>query len=525
MNNAGCKTVCLMLLCLSLVLSAAPLVRAEGDPVSGEQFKKVLQELKEIRSENRKLASEVKSLKHEKAAGDAALLVRIKDLESRLQERAAGALPAKDMEFIQEDVAQLTKLMDVVERKTLLDRLEIGAELRVRADWFDYKNNDTNHEEQVSGLFSNRLRLNLFSQITDRLRFNGRLVSYFNWNDNSQPSFPLHNSNNRARIPDDTDVKVERAYLDYFFNFGELFPMALTVGRLPNTDGMPTDLRNDTERKSTFPSFMWDLETDGAVLSLELNKLTGLKKSALRFLCGRIVLDSDQSLYRPGVYAPDNMDLFALQFETGFHRMRNTMLMLSAVYAPEWISPSLYSLGFRLKEDPGELGSVVKLGAYIQSKRFLQSNFDIFAGMGYARVDGNGKAAVWSTLGGLARMPLALNSSDGNRDTSSWGLHVGFRYNIPWQLLNGAKLGVEYNHGTKYWLGVNRGSDDPFGKLGTRGDAWEFYYIQPIDRHFKLRAGCILVDSRYSGANNVTYDPERIDEKLQDVYFLLDATF
>ncbi len=77
--------------------------------------------------------------------------------------------------------------------------------------------------------------------------------------------------------------------------------MALTVGRLPHSDGMPTDLRNDTERKSTFPSFMWDLESDGVVLSLELNKLTGQRQSGLRFVYGRVVMDNDQSLYRPGV--------------------------------------------------------------------------------------------------------------------------------------------------------------------------------------------------------------------------------
>ena len=86
-------------------------------------------------------------------------------------------------EFLKEDVEELTELMSVVEKKTMLDRIQIGADLRTRIDWFDYKNDVTNHEEEVHALGSTRFRLILKSDITKNLKFSGRLAMYKNWND------------------------------------------------------------------------------------------------------------------------------------------------------------------------------------------------------------------------------------------------------------------------------------------------------------------------------------------------------
>ena len=120
-----------------------------------------------------------------------------------------------------------------------------------------------------------------------------------NWQDND---FGKISGNSEGRVPSDSTLKVERAYVDYFFKLHEKLPMALTFGRLPMADGLPTDLRENTPRKATFPSLAYDLIADGVGLSFMLDKLTGLKNSALRMIYIRYVKDNNDALYRKYPY-------------------------------------------------------------------------------------------------------------------------------------------------------------------------------------------------------------------------------
>ncbi len=479
-----------------LFFCAAQHTFAADGTVSQDEFRKVIHELK----------NEIKTLKDKNIQ----LTGKINTLESKEQTRQDT-----DIGDLKEDVEELSELMQTVEKKSILDRVQMNAELRTRCDWFTYRDDKTNHDESVDAIFTNRFRLNLLSKINKNLQIHARLVMYHTWNDLSVPTYPRTMEFMQSRVPSDTDINVERVYADYFFNLGEKFPMALTFGRLPTTDGLPSDLREDTPRKSTYPGMIWDTESDGISLSLGLEKLTGLKESAFRLTWGRIVEDGARNVYRRSTYDINDIDMYFAQFETGFESMPETLFVISSLYSPDWIGGDLRPLGLKPVDIQGELGAFFRIVFFLESKRFLGSDFDLFAGFSYSEYDGNGKDVWGAGPGNIIKIEQRFTNGCGR------GFYAGFRYNIPWQALRGAKFGFEYNTGSKYHGSGNYAAEDPLQKLNTMGYALDWYYIQPIDKNFKIRVGYTFVQKRYLGLP----PDKRVDEELTNAYLLLDAKF
>lgn len=96
-------------------------------------------------------------------------------------------------------------------------------------------------------------------------------------------------------------------------------------------------------------------------------------------------------------------------------------------------------------------------------------------------------------------------------------IYLGGRYDIK---SSGTKIGLEYNHGTKYWIGMVPAGDDIWtSKLGTRGDVYEVYAIQelnkkPIAKRGKayVRLGYQYYKFKYTGSNNWLGEPKSIDD-------------
>ncbi len=88
-------------------------------------------------------------------------------------------------------------------------------------------------------------------------------------------------------------------------------------------------------------------------------------------------------------------------------------------------------------------------------------------------------------------------------------------------------MGIEYNHGSKYWLAFNStGSGNLIPKLGVRGDAYELYYIQPIDeKHMFLRVGCVYMDYEYENQMLIYGPVSESDMTVLNGYLLMDVLF
>src|SRR3989304_6383273 len=70
--------------------------------------------------------------------------------------------------------------------------------------------------------------------------------------------------------------------------------------------------------------------------------------------------------------------------------------------------------------------------------------------------------------------------NDGSSKTSRTGnaIYIGGRFDM-----GRTKLGAEYNQGSKYWISMVPDGDDMWtSKLGTRGQVYEVYVIQELNR-------------------------------------------
>lgn len=461
---------------------------------------------------------------------------RIKKLEQQLEkalqriealEKNSAPAQNQDITTLQEDVEELSELMEVVEKRSMLDRMEIGAELRTRCDWFTFReqlaDGNRHHDEKVKALFSNRLRLNLKADISENMQFTGRLTMYKNWQDDD---FKERSAANSGRDPSNSVLRVERAYVDYFFELHEKLPMALTFGRLPMADGLPFDLREDTPRKSTYPSLAYDITADGIGLSIMLDRLTGLKGSAFRLVYMRRNTDNEDNIYRKYEYNIEEQDYYIGQFETMLpgKYLKDILFIANLSYIPEFPSIDLTSSGVLQPVDlPNSLGSVWTLTFLLEAKRFLGSNFDWFIGLAWNDIDASEKPARYRALG-LIPVNVGLGGPENKDDRCGNALHVGFRYNIPFEPLNNPKFGVEFNRGSKYWYTANQGADDPLNKLLLNGQCWDFYYIQPINKNLTLRLGYTFLRRDYPQIDASSY-PDEFKEEVTNTYFLLDAKF
>jgi hypothetical protein len=89
-----------------------------------------------------------------------------------------------------------------------------------------------------------------------------------------------------------------------------------------------------------------------------------------------------------------------------------------------------------------------------------------------------------------------LGSNDDKTGTSYW---VGAQW--PCLLTEDAVVGVEYNHGSKYWRPFTYGEDTLVGsKLATRGDAFEVYWTKQLSKAFSLQARYTKIEYDYTGS-------------------------
>jgi hypothetical protein len=475
-----------------------------------------------------------------------------------------------------------------------VDRLEIGAEIRTRIDWYDFRGRDnkpfTNDpqgerlHERVHLQPSNRFRLNLRTQISDNLKFTSRLTMMHHWSDDDFSAYPDVNFLNSTRVPGNLNLKVERAYVDYFFQPHELFPMAFTFGKLPSTDGLPTDLRENTPRKSTYPAIAYNVESDGIAMSLDLEPLTHIPQTAARTIVALRYDDhekyfmgnelSDKSgVYRVDEKAMDPVYFLVFQLESHFPDFFGGLLaMMNVLYIPQAPKPDFrYNdiLAPFYEDDEkaplstrGEdsLGYLTKYTLFIESKQFFGFNFDWFAGLSYLRT--HAKSATefilkprnldtpidldpllareaYELLKGYgatyekeleslknAPTPIGLLNNDGRSSHDAHCIHVGGRIDVPIPMKQPPKFGVEYNHGSRYWSNFGEASEDPLHKLTTRGEAWDFYLLQPVSRFFIMRMGYTVTLHDYDQNLSFYYgEPLAIDHKITNMYLLMDAKF
>jgi hypothetical protein len=139
-----------------------------------------------------------------------------------------------------------------------------------------------------------------------------------------------------------------------------------------------------------------------------------------------------------------------------------------------------------------------------------------------------------------------MDGSVNAENHKGYAFYVGGRYDVA---STGTKLGVEYNHGSKNWISMVPAEDDIWtSKLGARGDVYEVYVVQSLNRkaiakrgEAFLRLGYQMYKFDYTNSNNWIGAPHKISdmsimngmlqegmppvEEAHDLYLTFDVRF
>jgi hypothetical protein len=481
---------------------------------------------------------------------------RLQKLESQMQNLAKENVILKDsiksnisensgdsegMEEAMELIDELDERVGEVEMLSFSDRIQFSIGFKTRVE--NFKHEMSNGDSfQDNNIWSSKVMLNMKSKITDSMKFGGRLSMYKYWADSTKHSMN-NNDSMQGRIPGDSTVYLERAYVDWVLNKGSQVPVVLTIGRQPSSDGPSYTFMDDTTRKSTYSALAFDGASDGIVATIALAKATGIANTALRVAYGKqyqhdetnpasmtpfIGTDSGDSTYQNGMaYLEENKkdsNVVGIFFDTSIPGVPNTLVQLGYVGAKD------------INMMNTNLGDVSIYGASFEIQDIAKTGLDFFAHYGISQAKPSGNGFTMPTFDDFGMptstpryMDMNNNGSYDNGEEIKFGMMshtvgatsqldtetkkgnaiwVGARYTLP----NQGKIGAEYNKGSQNWFSFTNAPHDTYNKLATRGDATEVYYIQPVNKYSFLRVGGVVMDYKYSMSGAPIGTPTEITE-------------
>lgn len=455
-----------------------------------------------------------------------AILKRLDSLQQRVEfleaKPVAIQVAEKRVIKVEEDVKTIYDGLDEIETRQLQNKINFGTELRTRVDSYVVKNDPVDGARETdSNNWTNRFRINMDAALTETLSFHGRLVMYKNWGDSDDATANgMLVDSNRAQHPSSSNLWVDRAYVDWIPE-GLSVPLAITIGRQPSTEGPPFEFKENRLRQSTYPAHLFNGESDGIVATLGLERYTGIAEMGLRVGYSKLYHSDDNNRGNSFPFLDDNeagdSNVFGMFLESEIPGLPDSLAVLSYANAS---SLPLSMTGPSLDETQGisanvDLGDMTLWGIHLQTRDFLSSGTDLFFSYGGNHSSPNGNAPY----------EYGLLSTDGLEARTGASIYTGARYTLPFESLNLPKVGFEFNHGSRYWFSMTMGGEDLFNKLATRGDAYDLYYIQPVNQYLFFRAGYMHVAYDYTGSGLYIGEPVATNTVLDNYYFLMDVRF
>lgn len=398
--------------------------------------------------------------------------------------------------------------LDKVETMALVDKVNFGVGFETTLNNFKGEFGNGN-EYDDNGIWSSKFMLNMNSDISDNLKFNGRLSMYKFWA-NSIPTMFNSIDSMQGRKPSDSKLYVERAYVDWKISDGEV-PVILTIGRQPSSDGPSHQFRNNTVRKATYSALAFDGAADGVVATFNLEKTTGVAGTALRVAYGKGFQDSNPTNFigeSSGILNDTNF--YGLFLDSSIPSLGDNLLQTYAVFAKDMIASNTDANDLNNKN----IGDLNIYGAMAEFNNISNSGLDFFIQASYSDAKPNGSIYYMDmNMDGQPEPYGLLTMMEGDTESKSGhAIWSGVRYTIPAWVK--PKIGFEYNRGSKNWFSMTQGSSDLIDKLATRGSAYEAYYIHPINRFAHLRFGATHIKYDYSGSGWHIGMPMKIENNI-----------
>ncbi|MGE4319725.1 MAG: DUF3373 domain-containing protein [Deferribacterales bacterium] len=398
---------------------------------------------------------------------------------------------------------------------------------------------DTNNDT----IFTNKLRIRLNSTVNENLSFAGRLVMYKTWSDATDVQWmdgtykTMYMDGNAGAVPTDDKLHVERAYFVYKNDLGPI-PYHFSFGRRPSDYGPGEELRNNATLGGSPLAHIIQWQFDGASLQFDFeNVLEFLPGSFVKFCYGKgyesgwgssnAMASNNGLIATPDVddveflgviikFYDDEKYKFWYNYAKGFgitDGFTGSVVMPFAITGMDYDLDGQYeAYQFDMNSfgSPSRSEATTKMGDMEWHSFLAQGEtfgWNWFASYSMSKTDPKNRSA--NAMYQFMDMDQMMGSDSSKSGNSIW---VGV--STPALPYTGGKLGFEYNHGSKYWMGMTGAEDDVVGsKLAVRGDVYEVYYHQPIvgDRLFAT-IGYQLFDYEYTGSGSYLGEPVKIGD-------------
>jgi len=516
------------------------------------------------------------------AGNEKDLEMKIDDMTRQLDELKKQMQGMKTQEMFQEKrVAAVEEKTDEAESKW--SWLTIGGEYRFRIDSLEGKVHDymqynsaasypsgpmlfhstptEGHKVKNDSVMFNRFRLKVNAQVLDNLSVSSRLAMYKAWGHQSMTPVQGSYFADRAMgafdgtvgyVPQDNTMRADYAFATWS-NIAET-PVWFSIGRRYSTQGVPTNIRQNTEKIGTagVAGHLIDYAFDGLTVGYA-PYIEALPGAYAKFCYGR-GYDSGFKTDVPGSNVPKDTDFVGLFIDPIYTDDLNVELQLVRA-----------SNIFDTLPDGGvstNLGDIDNLGVYVSGRLedVGMGDLTLFVSGAMSKTHPNTnlyELPFFSMDGGTTYVNggygllyddsnAMVSGGQGNDSHTGRSIYAGARYDIK---KTGTKVGLEYNYGSKYWITFAPAGDDLWtSKLGTRGSVYEGYVIQelpgkPIAKFGKafVRLGYQYYKFKYTGSNNWIGEPKEIAslnttdptktqnlaplKSAQDIYMTFDVTF
>lgn len=443
---------------------------------------------------------QLQALKAQIAALEAKLNTQNQKLEDQLKTQD------KKLVKVEKKVKSNAKKVTEVKIHDSNDNIKWDVDFRTQVDNVTYV---LGNGKKISndGILSNRLWLNMAFQADENSSFFGTLAYNKLYGDNRADVTSASGTGNYAGFDwvtnesatNDNSLKVKEAFWLYSnssFLGNEDISWTASAGRRPSTDGLGINARADQERKSAL-SHTVNVEFDGVSARFNLDKITGVPGMWWKFCAGRgltnakLRFSSDGLDYTKNDDTTENVDMAGFIFvpyDDGQYSVHTN-------YAKAW---NLIGNQDRAPQD----GTADNNGKF-----YNFGDMELATIMFRSYGIGNGISDFLDETTFFASYAMSKTEPNpGNSMLGATGSETGHSYwlgvNMPCPISSDAKVGIEWNKGSKYWRSVTYGEDTMVGsKIAARGTAWEVYRHQKLTDALSFTLRYTKIDYDYTGSN------------------------
>ena len=463
---------------------------------------------------------------------------KIESLQQELQRLQEQFKETNQLDIEHEDI------LDKVETKSILDKINFAPQLELRFDKLHYKNNYIEGENtkipdnpsytgdapapgtdnRRSGYTKNfdiattvYFDLMMSAQLDAHTKFHGKL-SFTNTTQSHQRMCILSRDIKAQHAESAFDVTL--AYFDYTPTPNSDYSYTLSMGILPTSNGTPMQYAQNAQRTSMFPALVFDMNSYGLIYTQKIKSIYAravlaqaytLRRVFYPYQCNREDIDNASIA---GIYLDDTVTLFGSQalLSGGFNA-------LFAFKAHPYLGPDIYNTNTQV------LGNIYTTGIGIDLPKIGQTPLDLFAHAALSIPDGNGKTQDYKITHYKGGRGLTKNETIGFTEAdyakgemlakNGYAFYVGMKYTFN----DHFDIGAEYNHGSKYWFGATQGAKNMFNKLALRGNGYELYAHCKLNAHLYAKFSFLDMHENYTGSGWHFGEPAKksADQKIGSI--------